>query len=81
MNSFLSLVDAKRNENYVIAMVEDDCSSIMRRLGDLGFFPEANVILLKKAMFNKSVLISLDGTKLMLRSSLAAKIIVKKVGK
>ncbi len=81
MNSFLSLVDAEKNEEYVIFMVEDDCSPVLRRLGDLGFFPEAHVVLLKKSMLNKSVLISLDGTKLMLRSTLAAKIIVKKVGK
>ncbi len=79
MDSFLSLVDAKTNQDYVIDMIEDDCSMIMRRLGDLGFFPEAHVILHKKSMLKKSVLISLEGTKLMLRTELAAKIIVKKV--
>lgn len=79
MDSFLSLIDAEKNQEYVINMIEDDCSTIMRRLGDLGFFPGARVVLLKKSMLNKSVLISLDGIKLMLRSSLAAKIIVGKV--
>lgn len=79
MNSFLSLVDAEKNQEYQIDTIEDDCSTIMRRLGDLGFFPGARVVLLKKSMLGKSVLISLDGIKLMLRSTLAAKIIVKKV--
>lgn len=78
MDSFLSLVEAEIGKNYVIDMVEDDCSCVMRRLGDLGFFPEAKIVLLKKSMLGGSVLIVLDGTRMMLRSDLAEKIIVRR---
>lgn len=79
MDSFLSLVDAEIGKNYVIDMIEDDCSCVMRRMGDLGFFPQAKVVLLKKSMLKNSVLIILDGVKMMMRSDLAEKIVVRQV--
>lgn len=79
MNSFLSLVEAEIGKNYAIDMIEDDCSRVMRRMGDFGFFPDAKVVLLKKSMFGGSVLIALDGVKMMMRSELAEKIVVRRV--
>lgn len=79
MNSFLSIVNAKYNKKYIINIVEDDCSPVMRRLGDMGFIEGEEIVLLKKSMLKKSVLITLGGIKMMLRYDLAEKIIVKDI--
>ncbi len=78
MDSFLSLNFAQVGVLYEIDAAIDDCSFVMRRLGDLGFFPGGEIVLLKRSMFGCSILISLDGVKMMIRSDLAEKIILRR---
>ena len=78
MSLFFPLSKVEFGIPYIITLIEDDCSPIMRRLGDLGFYPGRSISLLKKSMLNKSLLISLDGVEMMLRGDLGNKIIVKR---